>query len=191
MIIYIAFLRGINVGGKNIIKMIDLRQAFESLELCEVKTYIQSGNVLFKSDEEEENLIKKIEDRIKEVFGFSINVILRNASEIVEIIQNCPFSEESILKASSTCEGESLYVSLLSDLPSKEKINCLDIYKSENDDFVIKGREVFLLFHKSIRNSKLANNLQKIHASSTVRNWKTMNKLAMLAKEMNTDLSIV
>jgi uncharacterized protein (DUF1697 family) len=64
MTVYIALLRGINVGGKNIIKMADLKRLFESAELSEVKTYIQSGNVLFKSDEEEESLRRKIEHEI-------------------------------------------------------------------------------------------------------------------------------
>ena len=60
MTVYIALLRGINVGGKNIIRMADLKRVFETIGFCEVKTYIQSGNVLFKSNEAEESLCNKI-----------------------------------------------------------------------------------------------------------------------------------
>ena len=94
MTIYIALLRGINVGGKNIIKMSDLKRVFEGIGLYEVQTYIQSGNVLFKSNEEEEALRMKIEHEIAKVFGFSVPVILRTATELKQIIRNCPFSEE-------------------------------------------------------------------------------------------------
>lgn len=186
MTIYIALLRGINVGGKNIIKMADLKQMFEAMGFCEVKTYIQSGNVLFKSDEDEELLCKKIEHEIEITFGFSVVVILRTAVELEQIIENRPFSEDAILEAESSSEGESLYVALLTNTPSQEKIEHLKTYKSENEECQIKGREVFLLFRHSIRKSKLANNLHKLDVSATVRNWKTINKLAVLAKAMES-----
>lgn len=184
MNIYIALLRGINVGGKNIIKMKDLKQMSENLGLCEVQTYIQSGNVLFKSDEEEETLRKKIEKEIEATFGFSVTVVLRTAAELEWITLNCPFSKEEVAEAEASSEAECLYVSLLTQEPSKEKIEGLNAYRSESDDYRILGREVFLLFRHSIRNSKLANNLHKLDVPSTVRNWKTINKLFLLARDM-------
>jgi uncharacterized protein (DUF1697 family) len=184
MTIYIALLRGINVGGKNIIKMAELKRVFEAIGLYEVKTYIQSGNVLFKSDEGEEALRKKIEHEIEVIFGFSVAVILRTVEELEQIIDNCPFSEEEISVAESLSESESLYVSLLAHAPSPEKIEYFKCYRSESEDFKVLGRDIFLLFHNSIRNSKLANNLQKLGVPATVRNWKTINKLAALAKDM-------
>jgi uncharacterized protein (DUF1697 family) len=182
MTTYIALLRGINVGGKNIIKMIDLKRVFEAMGLCEIQTYIQSGNVLFKSNETEELLRKKIEHEIKVTFGFSVTVTLRTSEELEGIIRNCPFSAEEVLKAESTSEGESLYVAFLTNAPLQENIERFDTYRSESDEYKIVGREVFLLFHNSIRNSKLANNLQKLDVPATTRNWKTINKLAILAK---------
>lgn len=182
MTTYIALLRGINVGGKNIIKMVDLKRVFEAMGLCEIQTYIQSGNVLFKSNEKEESLCKKIEHDIEAAFRFSVPVILRTSEELEWIIRNCPFSAEEVLQAESTSEGESLYVSFLMHVPSQENIERFDAYKSESDEYKIEGREVFLLFHNSIRNSKLANNLQKLDVTATTRNWKTINKLAILAK---------
>jgi uncharacterized protein (DUF1697 family) len=185
MTIYIALLRGINVGGKKIIKMADLKQLFESMGLIEVRTYIQSGNVLFKSSETEEELRDKIERKIEEAFGFAIVVVLRSAEEIKSIFNNCPFSELEIAEAESASETESLYVSLLTHAPSHDKVEGLSINSSETDKYKIIGREVYLLFHGSIRNSKLVNNLQKVDIPATVRNWKTLNKLAVLAKAMD------
>lgn len=184
MTIYIALLRGINVGGKNIIKMVDLKRVFETMGLCDVRTYIQSGNVLFKSNEEEETLRKKIENSIESAFGFSVAVILRTAAEFERIRENCPFSEEAISEAESSSEGESLYVCLLTHAPLQEKIEHLNAYRSEDDEYKVEGREVYLLFRHSIRKSKLASNLHKLDVPATVRNWKTINKLAMLAKAM-------
>lgn len=185
MVTYVALLRGINVGGKNIIKMAELKQLFQGMGLSSVKTYIQSGNVLFKSDEDAEVLGKKIEDSIEKAFGFPVPVILRTDKELEDIVINCPFSKEQILSAQSTCEGESFYVSLMLKSPLQENLQVLDKYKSENEEYVIKGKEVFLLFRYSIRKSKVASNLHRLAVPSTVRNWKTINKLVTIAKEMN------
>lgn len=184
MTIYIALLRGINLGGKNIIKMVDLKGVFEEMGLLEVRTYIQSGNVLFKSNEEEESLRNKIEHNINKTFGFPVAVVLRTAEELEGIVQNCPFSEESIAEAESSSEGESLYVSLMTQDLSQEKIELLNFYNRENEECKIRGREVYLLFHNSIRNSKLTKVIEKMATPSTVRNWKTLNKLYLLAKAM-------
>ncbi len=184
MTVYIALLRGINVGGKNIIKMADLKRVFESIGLCEVKTYIQSGNVLFKSNESEESLCNKIEHEIEAVFSIPVKVILRTSMELEQIISNCPFSKDEVTEAETLSEVESLYVALMTRNPLKENIECIDVYRSESDKYHIVGRDIYLLFHHSIRNSKLANNLYKLNVPTTVRNWKTLSKLSALAKSM-------
>jgi uncharacterized protein (DUF1697 family) len=184
MAIYIALLRGINVGGKNRINMAELKHTFEAMGLSRVQTYIQSGNVLFESEAEEEALGKQIEHEIEVAFGFSVTVVLRKDEELKRIAANCPFSEEEVSEAEESSEGESLYVSFLLEEPSQEGIQRLSAFKSESDEYRIQGREVFLLFRHSIRNSKLANNLQKLDVPATVRNWKTVNKLVALASAM-------
>jgi uncharacterized protein (DUF1697 family) len=184
MNIYIAFLRGINVGGKNKIKMADLKSMFESIGLTGIETYIQSGNVLFKSDEKEDILQKKIQDEIERIFGFTVAVILRTAAELENIICDCPFSKEEITRVElSNTEGESFYVSLLTHAPIQEKIEYINTKKNESDEYRIKNRDIYLLFHRGIRNSGLANNLQKLDILSTIRNWKTISKLNSLAKQ--------
>ncbi|GFZ29942.1 hypothetical protein CSC2_04680 [Clostridium zeae] len=184
MITYVALLRGINVGTKNRIKMADLKQFFESLAYVDVKTYIQSGNVIFKTDEDkEEAIINKIEAAFEEQFGFNSDIILRSGEELRAIIRNCPFLEDEIAEAKATAEGECFYVSLMKTVPLENKIMLLDNYKDEANKYKIIGRDVYLLFSKSIRNSKLANNLGKLEVSSTVRNWNTINKLVSMFDE--------
>ncbi|MDD7794288.1 DUF1697 domain-containing protein [Clostridium sp. 'White wine YQ'] len=186
MTTFIALLRGINVGGKNIIKMAELKKALESIGLLEVKTYIQSGNVLFKSSEDKKIIKEKIEREIEKTFKISLTVVLRTSTELEDIINNCPFSDEQIKDAESHSDSECLYVALLTDSPLQENVEKLKSYKSENDEYSIIGRDVYLLFKNSIRNSKLANNLHKLDVPATVRNWKTISKLVALSKEMNT-----
>lgn len=183
MTIYLALLRGINVGGKNIIKMTELKQAFEQIGLHEVKTYIQSGNVLFKSNEEEETLQKKIEHVIEANFGLSVSVILRTTAEMEQIILNCPFATKE-LSESEQINEDNLFFGLMPYAPLQESMERLNAYKSDDDEFKIIGRNIFLLLRKGAGNSKLGNNLQKLDVPVTVRNWKTINKLILLAKSM-------
>jgi uncharacterized protein (DUF1697 family) len=185
MMIYIALLRGINVGGKNIIKMADLKSLFEQLGLNRVQTYIQSGNVLFESDSDELSLRKRLEQEIEAAYGFSVTVVIRTAEELKKVIANCPFSEEEVQEAVASSDAESLYVALLLDEPSEERIKRIQPFENDNEKYRIAGREVYLLFHQSIRNSKLASNLHLLDVPATTRNWKTINKLVGLAGAMD------
>lgn len=184
MSIYIALLRGINVGGKNKIKMADLKGACEDIGLHKVQTYIQSGNILFQSDKEEKVLRKKIENQIEAVFNLSIPIVIRNINELESIIANCPFSKEQITEAETTSQVESLYVLLMGKSPTKESVEKFSSMNHGNDQFQIVGRDMYLLFYQSIRNAKLAANLGKLDEQGTVRNWKTIRRLAELAKSM-------
>jgi uncharacterized protein (DUF1697 family) len=180
----IAFFRGINVGGKNVIKMPDLKKALQSMGLVKVQTYIQSGNLLFESDEDETTLRERIESTVLEVFGISAAVILRNLKELEQTAASCPYSDDEISTAQSATDAESLYVALLERAPLPEEINRLDVYKRETDQYRVVGRDLYLLFHHSIRDSKLATNLQRLDIPSTVRNWNTIRKLVDLARAM-------
>lgn len=76
--------------------MADLKRVFESIGLCKVKTYIQSGNVLFKSNEDGESLCNKIEHEIEAIFEIPVKVILRTSTELEQIILNCPLSKNEV-----------------------------------------------------------------------------------------------
>lgn len=184
MAVYIALLRGINVGGKNKIKMADLKLALEKIGLARVQTYIQSGNVLFESQEGEASLRKRLEQQIAAEFGITLTVVVRTAEELERIVGNCPFSEAALAEAAATCEGESLYVAMLPEPPFQAGIEKLAAANNGEDEYRIEGRDVYLLFRHSIRDAKLATNVQKLGVPATVRNWNTMNKLMTLANEM-------
>ncbi|MGA9287255.1 MAG: DUF1697 domain-containing protein [Anaerobacillus sp.] len=184
MTIYIGLLRGINVGGKNKIKMAELRDALENESFKNVKTYIQSGNVVFESDQEENVLCKEMETAIKEHFGLTVPVILRTAEEWQSIRENCPFHAEQISKAKASAVGESLYVAILSKPLSKEEGEKVIDVASDKEECEMNGREIYLLFHDSIRNSRLANKVASFDSHVTVRNWKTINKLSEMVKSM-------
>jgi uncharacterized protein (DUF1697 family) len=186
MTVYVALLRGVNVGAKNRIKMADLQRALEACGLGKVETYIQSGNIIFESNESEEAIRLKIEDTIKQSFGLTISTVLRSAEELSQLIQNCPFTEKEIREAeAANTEGESLYVALLQKAPPKEKTETLNRYITPDDAYQIRNRDIYLLLKHSIRNSKLAGALDKLGVQVTVRNWNTIQKLAELAKARN------
>lgn len=180
MTTYIALLKGINVGGKNIIKMVDLKQHLVTTGLNNIRTYIQSGNVLFESEKEEKILREELEQEIHRKFGFQVPVVLRTNDEMEQIISRCPYTKEEIETAEANKEVEVFYVAFFNELPSNEDLKYFSDTKTENESFKIVGRDMYMLFSDSIRFSKLAATLQKIKTVNTVRNWKTINKLLSL-----------
>jgi uncharacterized protein (DUF1697 family) len=178
MTIYIALLRGINVGGNHKIKMIELKSMLEEMGLSRVQTYIQSGNVLLESAEQEGILQTKLEDEIKRVFGFPVAVMLRTSEELKRIIKDCPFPADSLLA------GESIHVNFMKEPPLQKEIDRLPDVSNEIDTFRILGREIYLFFRQRMSDSKLPNKLQKLGLPTTSRNWNTVTKLAEMAKAM-------
>ena len=120
MPIYIAMLRGINVGGNKRVKMDLLRASFEALGFEQVKTYIQSGNVVFKSRKTATSaLSKKIEERIISDFGFPASVISRSSEELGKMIESNPFLKERGI------DPEKLHVMFLSESPAPAALDKL------------------------------------------------------------------
>jgi uncharacterized protein (DUF1697 family) len=175
MTIYIALLRGINVGGHNVIKMADLKRMCEAMDLSRVQTYIQSGNVLFESAEPEATLRPRIEQEIVRGFGLSVPVVLRTSAELQQLIAQCPWTPGAL------AEGESLSVALLPEAPLHAELPGND---DQVDAYRFAGRDIYLLFGQSIRHSKLPGRLDRLGIPATVRNWNTMTKLAALARAM-------
>ncbi|HEX3032504.1 MAG TPA: DUF1697 domain-containing protein [Bacillota bacterium] len=180
MAVYVAFLRGINVGSKHRVNMAELTVRCEALGLSRVQTYIQSGNVVFEAEQGEAELRSLLETGLEAHFGFPIPVVLRTAAELDAILKGCPFSEAAVRAAEAASGVESLYLFLLQEAPAPEGVTSLQPFRNPTDGCSIRGREVYLLFHNSIRNSKLAANLHRLGGSGTIRNWKTMSKLDAL-----------
>ncbi|UKS25431.1 DUF1697 domain-containing protein [Paenibacillus sp. HWE-109] len=176
MPIYIGLLRGINVGGKNMIKMAELKKTLEAMGLVQVQTYLQSGNVLFQADEESDSLRHRMEQEIGRVTGISPTVVLRTAEEFQAIIAACPYDADTLQ------EGHSIQISILTEIPPPQTAEMLAKGKSSNDEFEIHGRDIYYLFRQSVLDSKLASNIQKLGDTATTRNWNTISKLGAMAK---------
>lgn len=180
---YLALLRGVNVGASNRIKMAELRRAMESGGFLNVETYIQSGNVLFDSDQDEQTLTTRLESLLQASFGYSGAVVLRTKNELAHLIRNLPFSSGEIAAAELVNAGsESLHVFLYAALPEDfaKRMTKVD---PAGDRCEIAGRDVYLLLRQSIRLSKLAIALQKPADRGTARNWNTMLALHRLAEK--------
>lgn len=175
---YIAILRGINVAGKRRILMDDLRKLFRDIGFTDVQTYIQSGNVIFNSKEEENNLelAQCIEKSISERFGFEIPVITRTASEWDEMASSNPFIENG------GTDIERLHVTLLKDTPNTDLQAKTNLQNCSPDKFEVKNRNVFIYCAGKYSASKLTNAFfeKNLKVPATTRNWKTVLEILKL-----------
>ena len=176
---FVSILRGINVSGQKKILMVDLKTLFESINLKEVITYIQSGNVIFKSSESLSDLgfAIKIEKAVYKKYGFEVPVIIRTKDEIQKIISTNPFLKEKNI------DPRKLHITFLSEIPSAENVESIESIKYSPDRFIISGREIYLHIPVSYGETKLSNNFfeKKLKVRATTRNWNTVNKLLELA----------
>lgn len=170
---YIAFLRGINVGGHKKIIMKELSLLFESLGFENVKTYIQSGNVVFNSSEEA-NLASKITDAIEAKYSFFVPVLVKKASELSEIVSKCPFFNEKLEKS---------YFILLDESPTNENLQLTTAFSNLNEEFHITPNCVYIYYVVGAGKAKMGVNFfeRKLNVKATARNYRTMTKLLELA----------
>ncbi len=158
-------------------KMADLKQLFHDCGFRGVKTYIQSGNVLFESDQDQHLLSDIIFHAFSERFGFQSHAVLRSGDEISEIISALPFTKEEIEPAKSDfTEVEHAYVFLSNDNIDSAGAEKLYLTYDGEDKLFVGRRELYLLCYHSIRDSKLAASLSKLDTSLTFRNLKTILK---------------
>ncbi len=175
---YAAFFRGINVGGKNIVNMAALKELFISLGFGQVRTYIQSGNVVFDTAETSDMVADQINRSFAHKFGFASALMLRTGDEMDEIIRNLPFAAQEIAEAeAANANVVHLYVYLLDEAPDQDAVNELCAAYTGADLLRVGKRELYLLCHQSIRDSKLTASLAKLKAPMTARNLNTINKI--------------
>jgi uncharacterized protein (DUF1697 family) len=175
---YLALLRGVNVGGKNKLPMKALAEMFVAAGCHNVRTYIQSGNVLFAADPSiATKLPARIASRIEADFGYRTPVVLRTADQLATIVANNPFrvSEATL---------DSLHVLFLADPPGPSRVASLDPNRSPPDAFIFRGQEVFLHCPNGVARTKLTNAYfdSKLATISTGRNWRTVTKLLVLMR---------
>ncbi|HEX8278435.1 MAG TPA: DUF1697 domain-containing protein [Segetibacter sp.] len=176
---YISILRGINVSGHRKIEMAGLKALYEELKFKEVVTYIQSGNVIFKTGETSAgSILKTIEKAIADRYHFHVPVIVRSLPEMARIISANPFLKENDI------DIEKLHVTFLAEAPEFSKIESLKNVQHPPDKFIIAENDIYLYCPGGYGNTKLSNNFfeNKLKVTATTRNWKTVNKLVGLAK---------
>lgn len=173
---YVALLRGINVGGKNKLPMTELTAIFEDLGAAHVRTYIQSGNVLFEANARiAAGLPSAVAAAIEERFGYRVPVVLRSASELARALEGNPFLQRGVT-------SEALHVAFLADTPAAARVAALDPARSAPDTFEVQGREIYLHLPNGVARSKLTNDYfdRTLGTVSTIRNWRTVEALAAL-----------
>lgn len=174
---YIALLRGINVSGKNLIKMDSLASALTVAGLHNVRTYIQSGNIVFESgiaDETDTALI--IAENIRKKFGFIVPVRVLKQSELKHIRDDNPFIRLHGLP------GDKLHLTLLSGIPDHALVQKIAETVYLPDEYIISGSAIYLNCPDGYGRTKLTNTFfeNKLKVSATTRNWATIVKLCSM-----------
>ena len=178
---FISILRGINVSGQKKILMADLKTLYEKLKFKDVNTYIQSGNVSFKTNEKlsDTQLAEKIEKAIHKKYNFLVPVVIRNREELKKIISSNPFLKDKNI------DVEKLHITFLSDTPVKSSVESIEGIDFSPDKFIIKEKEIYLHIPESYGETKLSNNFfeKKLNVTATTRNWNTVNKLLEMTSQ--------
>lgn len=177
---YLALLRGINVSGKNIIKMDDLRSRLEAAGYTNIKTYIQSGNVLFVSPvKSKQKLAGAFEKFITEQYGYTISVFVLDAGDVEKAVASMPFSDGREPEGPGS---KKLYVTFLSDVPSDENMEKLRQAPIGEDKIEVIDNVLYFKLESRASESKLSNNLieTKLKLRATTRNWNVTLKLLEL-----------
>jgi uncharacterized protein (DUF1697 family) len=177
--IWIAFLRGINVGGNHSLPMKELAALLEQNGCRDVKTYIQSGNVVFKDPETDSTkLATTISDAIHKNHGFQPHILLLKIEELEKAASSNPFPQ-------AETAPKSLHLYFLSEKPENPNIEGLNKIKINNEAFHLKEKVFYLHTPDGFGTSKLANKAEKLlGVKATARNWNTVSKMLELTKAL-------
>ncbi|AUC82522.1 DUF1697 domain-containing protein [Lacinutrix sp. Bg11-31] len=172
---YIALIRGINVGGHKKVPMAILRDVLSKAGFNEVKTYIQSGNVVFQASEKKNKDIEKIiQQTIESHFGFNVPILVKTKEELQLIFDSCVFSEEKKKKS---------YFILLDQIPDVKLVKEAHTIALENEEFSIVNNCIYFYSSTGYGRTKFNMNSfeKKLIINATSRNYNTINKLLELA----------
>ncbi len=182
MNVVISMLRGVNVGGHNKIKMEALRALYESLKFEDVATLIQSGNVVFRTKEQDLGKVgKRIGDGIEMGFGFRPDVILRTAQELRGVIARNPFA------ARTDVEPNKLLALFLAGEPDADGRKKVLTVRVDREELRVHGRELYIYFPDGQGRSKLSMAAveRALKISGTGRNWNSVLKLMEMAEKLD------
>ena len=179
---WIALFRGINVGGNNLMPMKSLAALLEKSGGKAVRTYIQSGNAVFRHAESDEaKLSAKIGKAVEQEFGFAPRLLLLTQRELMAASKANPYRQ-------ADAAPKSLHLAFLAELPKAPGLDALKAIKADTEEFMLKGRVFYLYTPAGFGISKLAERYEKLlGVTATARNWNTVNKLLEMAVQAGRD----
>jgi uncharacterized protein (DUF1697 family) len=172
---WVALLRGINLGARNKVPMAGLRSLLEESGYGDVRTYIQSGNVLFTAKASDRAaLARRLERTVEDAFGVSSRVVLRTFEEIGGVARAHPFGDD----------GSKTHVAFLAQKPRAADVRALGQLEIGPDRFELAGSDVYLHYPNGVQGSRLSGAVLERHlrVPATVRNWRTVTRLAEMAE---------
>lgn len=174
MIKYLALLRGINVSKHHRISMQDLKNLATELGLSRVSTYLASGNLLFESNLAGKDIQRLLSDSIAIKFGYSVNILIKNHTQLTEIMNENPFAGQEFDTT------RTLFASMLWEPLSQDAIKQVEALSTENERMIVKGSVIYTLllrsyFSKSVMGRSFLST--KLRIQMTSRNWNTITKL--------------
>lgn len=170
----IALLRGVNVGGRNKLPMKELRALLEKTGCENVRTYIQSGNIVFSGRATGDVIGAAIEKK----FGFRPAVMVMTLAAFKKAAANCPF------KAQADAAPKNVHLYFLQKAPPENAVADLNVVKAASEDFALEGRVMYLLTPDGLMSSKIAEKTDRIlKANATARNWNTVRAILALAEQ--------
>jgi uncharacterized protein (DUF1697 family) len=179
--VLVSLLRAVNLGPHNRIKMDALCRVYESLGFSDVCSYVQSGNVLFRTGERATSkLAARIETEIEKKFGFRPPVILRTSGELREVVAQNPFAKRSGI------EPNKFLVTFLAAEPSAAAAEKVRAIKAHPEEIHLHGRELYIYYPNGLARPKLpwASLEKALQVSGTARNWNSVTKLLAMAEKM-------
>ena len=180
MTVYISMLRAVNVGGTSRIKMDALRAVYESIGLSDVRTLLQSGNVVFRSSlKDRERLVKRITQELERRLELHADVIVRTLAELADIVERGPV-------LSPHADPSKLLVMFLSGVPDAAAQAALGKWHKGPEMLEMRGPEIYLYYPEGVGRSKLSGAVieNKLNTSGTARNWNTLQKLLETARAL-------
>lgn len=179
MTTFVAFLRGINVSGKNLIKMDELKRAAENAGFMEVITYLQSGNLVFRSQETDPEILRnRLLETISSRFGLNIQLLMMDEQKLKRIAGQHPFGA-----IPETAYGR-CFVTMLAEIAERSSLEALEVYTQKDEKIWYDGESIYLFCPQGYGRTKLNNNLieKKLRMMATTRNWNTMLEMSKLVE---------
>lgn len=183
MPVVIAMLRGVNVGGHNKMRMEALRALCTKLKLRDACTYVQSGNVIFRTDQRDlASLAKRLQNAIERDFGFRPDIVLRTSAELRDVIARNPFANRRDI------EPNKLLVTFLASDPGPEARDKATKIKTEPEELRMERREVYIYFPNGMARPKMSwpTIERTLQTSGTGRNWNSVTKMLEIAEQLES-----